>query len=79
MLWLILPARLLHSGYFTPVGQLAQADAADTEFAVVAARAATELAAVISANLELGLPALLCYEALLGHIPSDSAPGFSLF
>src|SRR5829696_7337316 len=55
---MLLPARLREAGDHALVGDLAQADAAQAEFAEVRARAAAALTAVVVPRLVLG-PALL--------------------
>src|SRR5437762_1235495 len=61
------PARLRHTGDFTRMSEVAQADAAQAELAEHGARPTTPAAPGIRLHLELGLALLLLDESLLGH------------
>src|SRR5512146_1314052 len=63
----VLPARLGHAGDVAIVRGLAQADPAEAELAVVAARAPATTAAVVFTGFELGLAALLHLHRSLSH------------
>ena len=62
-----LPARLRHSGYVTLVSGLSETDPAETELAVVSAGSTALAAAVVTANLVLGLARLAHLLGSLGH------------
>src|SRR5437773_1958478 len=62
-----LPARFRHARDRALVGELAEADPADTELAVHGARTSAAVAARVAANLVLRVPLLLDDERLLGH------------
>jgi hypothetical protein len=63
-----LPARFLDAGQLASMRLLSQADPADLEESKVAVLTATELAAVVSANLEFRFSTLLFNKRLLRHI-----------
>src|SRR5712691_10261699 len=70
-----LPARFHDAGNFPAQGHAAEADAAQLEFAHVAARTAAETAAVAHAHLELGFFPRLCDLGRTRHaIPSSRHP-----
>src|SRR5258705_5712522 len=69
-----LPARLGHSGDIALVRGLAQADPAEAELTVIATRASTTRAGVVSPRFELGLTALLHLHRSLSHLISLSRP-----
>src|SRR2546428_1502392 len=62
------PARLRHAGKLAHQGTLAEADPAEAELAHVRARAAADLAAVVSPHLELRRAVRFVDQALLCHI-----------
>src|SRR5437773_7920633 len=61
------PARLRHAGKLTHEGPLAEADPAQAELAHIRARAAADLAAVVTPHLELRRAVRFVDEALLCH------------
>src|SRR4051794_26248505 len=70
----VLPARLGHSGDVPLVGGLAQADPAETEFAVVRTGAAAAAAAVVAARFELRIARLLHLHRSLSHCLNSPQP-----
>src|SRR5699024_1003667 len=62
-----LPACLLHAGDLALIGQLAEANTANTELAKVGMGPSADLAAVVLAGGELCLSLLLQFHRSLGH------------
>jgi len=63
-----LPTSLDHSRNFTLQGEIAEADATDTETAQVRPRAAAAIAAVVAAHFELRAPLGLRDPGFLCHV-----------